>query len=185
MPERVVSGIPRVVMKDAKVIREYGVLLTDVRSIFVYGSKEHMGDRPSNAVIIGGALGGMIGASIARALTSASDAASPPPPIDFSGGDVESLARDRKNIVISHASLRRIEVVKRFGEYVLSMEYLGPKGRPVLIEASLVPSQAAYEQGKAAGKVGIEIAREYARYVEGAYMAALPPAVADAATWEI
>ncbi len=186
MPERVVAAVPRVVLKGSKVLDEYGILLTDARSIFVYGSRERVGDPlPRGAILAGALLGGAAGAAMAAAMAKAPDRpAPPPPPIDF-GGSPDALAEGRHNFVIPHNAVTRIELAKRFGEYVLTVGYNGPKGKPAVLETSLMPPSGWFDHGRAAGKVSVEVSRDYARYVQAAFQAALPSNLAQAARWDI
>ncbi len=185
MPERTVSLIPRVVVKEAKVLKVYGGLLTDERSIFVHIGTERLDD-VGKATIIGGLLGGALGAAIG----SVYDAAHPSMVGSWQGPgstglDPEALAEDRRNVTIPHASVRWMEVRRSFGDYLLTMEYAGAKGKPSTLEVSLVPPADWYEKGKAAGKISIEISRDYAKNVQAAFNAVLPPEVAESAQWDI
>lgn len=183
-----VATIPRVIVKGKTVLRDYGVLLTNRRTIFVYVGKESVGEVPSSNLFVVGLLGGAVGASIylAASQRAKGDSAPPPPraaaPLNLNPNE---LAAGRNNFTIYHASVLAMELRKRYGEYALALAYRLPKDKVARLDASVIPPAEMYDEGRAAGLVGVEIAREYAKRVQASFLAALPPEVAQKAVWDV
>jgi hypothetical protein len=113
-------------MKGAMGPKEYALMLTDQRLIFVL---EHA----SKAAIVG-VLGD-------RLLSDRK-------PVDYEDEDLERLAADTSNVVVPHSSIQSIAIERGFSSYTMSSmytllaEYNDPAGKSKKIKAFLQPSQA-------------------------------------------
>lgn len=169
--ERRVGLIPRVMMSGALGPKEYGVLVTDQRTIFVL-------ERRSSAVV-GGAIGGAIGAIIADALTSQERT------FDYENEDLERLVSDENNVAVPHAQVRRIRLKKGFSGCSLLMEYGDPAGKRRKIKAMLIPPLELVQRRKKEGVKGKMVVADYARGAQKVFERALPASVAQNGEWEI
>ncbi len=167
MDEKKIALIPKVVIAGAMGPKEYGLLLTDQRAIFVLESASKAG--------IGGALGGAIGAVIADAMSGDRKT------VDYLGCDPAVLAQDEKNMCIPHASIQSLRLKKSFSGYHLKVEYTNQLGKTKKVDATLViPSELA-AQRKAEGVKNKAALEEYAQRARQALELALPPAVTSKA----
>lgn len=169
MAERKVAVIPHVVVTGALGPKEYGVLLTDERAIFVLESASKAG--------LAAALGGAVGAAVAGGLASRKY-------VDYEREDPERLATDPDNIVVPHGSIRSLQLKKTLGSHVLRIEYLRTDGKSKKIAAQLVPNAELIRKAKETGVRPKEATADYVRRVHEALRQALPPAIAAAAEWE-
>ncbi len=168
--ETKVALVPRVIVGGAMGPKEYGVLLTNQRTIFVLETASKAG--------IGAALGGAIGAAIAQAATTRRY-------VDYESANPDALASDSKNIVVPHTALARIALRRKFGTYRLRLEYATPQGKRKKILAMVVPPTRAVKANKARGMGRKQTLAEYARTVQQAYQRALPPERAGGAEWSL
>jgi len=114
--EKIAGLIPRIVVRNALVTREYALMVTDTRSIFILQSTV-------GSVRSGGALTSSHGL----------------PP--YQQMDPELCATDPKNFVVPHASLEKLQV-RRAGSdapYRFRMEYTTTEGKATKVEGQLVP----------------------------------------------
>lgn len=169
MPERKVAVIPHIVVAGALGPREYGILLTDERTIFVLESSSKAG--------LGAALGGAVGAAVAGGLATRRY-------VDYEQEDPERLALDPDNIAIPHAAIQSLQLKKTLGSHVLRLEYVRPDGKSKKIAAQVVPTQDLIRRGKQTGIRPKEVSADYVRKVQDAFRQALPPNVAAGAEWE-
>lgn len=183
-----VATIPRMTIKEKRGIRDYGVLLTNHRTVFIYVGKESAGETPPTSVLIGGLLGGGVGASLAIKASGWTpgdpEPAKPRAPLPGTL-NAEALASRRNNLTIAHASIVALDLRKQYGDYVLTLDYRLARGKVARLEANAVPPAELYDQGKASGLVGPEIARNYARAVQASFLAALPPDVTARTHWDL
>jgi len=165
-----VALIPKVIVPGALGPKEYGVLLTDRRMIFVL-------ERASKAVL-GVALGGAIGAAIAEGAASRRY-------VDYANEPPEALAADEKNIVVPYVSIRELRMKKSLGSYSMRVTYTTHEGKTKKLDS--VPAAPADQiaQAKATGVKPKAAQREYVRKVQGALLQALPPVLAQKAVWGI
>ncbi len=168
MPERKVAVVPRVVVAGALGPREYGILLTDERTIFVLESASKAG--------LGAVLGGAVGAAVAGGLATRKY-------VDYEHEDLERLASDEANIAVPHQAIRSLEIKKTLGSHVLRMEYVRADGKSKKIAAQIVPNQELFRQGKSTGLRAKEVSEDYARKVQDAFRQALPPNIAATVRW--
>ena len=170
MEERKVAVIPRVIVAGAMGPKEYGVLLTNERTIFVLESASKAGV----AAIVGGAIGAAI-----------AEAAREKKVNDYANCDPASLAADAKNICIAHASVLGLELKKKIAGYALRLEYSDAGGKKKKIAGMLaIPDELAARK-KAEGvktKVALD---EYAKMSRQAFELALPPSIVQHAEWKI
>ncbi len=169
MPERKVAVVPHIVVAGALGPKEYGILLTDERAIFVL-------ERASKAGLAG-ALGGAVGAAVAGGLADRKY-------VDYEHEDPERLASDPDNITVPHRAIQSLQMKKTLGSHVLRLEYLRPDGKSKKIAAQVVPTRELFRQGKETGIRPKQVSADYARKVQEAFRQALPPNVAAGAVWE-
>jgi hypothetical protein len=168
LEEKRIAIIPSVMIQGALGPKEYGVLLTDQRSIFVL-------TRATNAAVWG-ALGGALGAMVGYAATD-------PRYVAYLEADLATLSSDNKNIAIPHSSIRRLGLEKKLGGYRLQIEYVTPEGKAKTLNAVLTLPPAHLKQKKSEGIKAKEAFEDYSRKVREAYEHALPPEVGARAEW--
>lgn len=169
MVERKIAVVPHVVVTGALGPKEYGILLTDERAIFVLESASKTG--------LGAALGGAVGAAIAGGLATRKY-------VDYGQEDPERLANDPDNIVVPHSSIQSLQLKKTLGSHVLRLEYVRADGKSKKIAAQVVPSVDLFRRGKQTGIRPKEVSADYARRVQEAFRQALPQNVLATAEWE-
>lgn len=108
MEERKIGLIPHAVVQGALGPKNYGILLTNERSIFVL--------EDSSKAMLGGIIGGAIGAMVAELAKSRRE-------IDYLHEPIEMLASMKGSISIPHASLSSIFIKGRFSMYSLRIDY--------------------------------------------------------------
>jgi hypothetical protein len=172
--ETKVATIPRVVVAGAFGPKDYGVLLTDQRMIFVLES--------SSKAALAGALGGAVGAVIAGALQSRRSTNSE---ANYQDADPEELAGHEKSLVVPYAGIESLTVERKFGSYRLLVEFVSGVGKRKKIAAMIAPPATTVSQNKTRGVGTKDTAAEYARTVQAALQKALPPSVARKASWRL
>lgn len=169
MEEKKVSLIPRIVIESAMGPKEYGVLLTNIRSIFVL--------EKASKTTGGFLLGGVVGAAIAK---SAED---PRTIIDYKNADIDSLVFKKDSMAIPYSAIESLRLSKGLGGYKLLLKYAASDNKVKKIKAIVAPSPELIKRKKEEGvkpKVAIE---QYATKVEKAFKKALPLAVQQHAVW--
>jgi len=165
--ERKIAVIPKVIIDGALGPKEYGILLTNKRSLFVLIS--------SNKTTVGYLLGGIGGAIVASSLGSNKD-------IDYANADVEELRKDEKNISVRHSKLTRLVMKKGLSGYTLRMEYdIQDKGYKV--SAKVVPPSELVKQRKSEGAAHGEIEAEYVEKMKRAFEMAMSPEAKQKMEW--
>ncbi len=169
MGERKVGVVPKVVVTGALGPKEYGLLLTDQRMIFVLEKASKMG--------VGAVLGGVIGAAIAEAATDRREYV-------YADADPAVLAQDEKNMVVAHSSIQKIRMKKNLGgAYQLIIEYASEEGKTKKLGGFLNPPQDLLDKRKAEGVKSKVVVEEYARRAQEALKLALPPGAVMNAEW--
>jgi hypothetical protein len=168
--EAKVGLVPKVVVQGAVGPKEYAVLVTDRRSIFVLESASKAG--------IGAALGGVVGAAIASAVASRRT-------FDYGSADPEALAADPKSIVVPHGAIQGFRLKKGLGGYKLRLKYARDDGKVKKVEATLQPPSDLVKDNKRRGVKPKSTMAQYAQGVRELYQKALPPAVATGAEWKV
>jgi len=167
--EKKIALVPRVIMKGAMGVKEYALLLTDQRLMFVL---EHA----SKAAIVG-ALGDVL--------------MSDRKVVDYEGEDLEKIASDSSNIVVRHSSIQSIGIEKGFSSYTLStmftllVDFQDSRGKPKKVKAFLQPSQALVKEKKTEGLNRKSATEEYARTVKSALEKSLPLALLQKGEWSV
>ena len=157
------------IMKGAMGPKEYALLLTDQRLIFVL---EHA----SKAAIVG---------VLGDALLSDRKA------VDYESEDPDKLAADSGNIVIPHSGVKSIGIAKGFSSYTMSTMYTllvdgaDPDGKSRKVKAFLQPSQALVKSKKDDGMNRKTATEDYAKMVRGALEKSLPPRLLQTGEWNI
>jgi len=169
--ERRIGLIPKVLVNGALGPKEYGVLVTDQRTIFVL-------ERKTNAAI-GGAVGGIIGAIIADALTSSERT------FDYENDDMQKLVVDEKNIVVPHSQLQSIRLKRGISGCSLRMEYSDSAGKRRKVKAILSPPTDLVARRKKEGVKSKVVLADYARGAQNVYERALPASIAQIGEWRI
>ncbi len=171
--EKKVGLIPRITVQGSLGPKDYAVLVTDRRSIFVLESSSKAG--------IAGAIGGVIGAAVAQAATSRRT-------FDYERSEPDVLATDPKNFVISHQFLEKIEMKKgMIGPiYRFNIEYKTQEGKGKKVKGQLVPPNELWRQRKQEGVPGRVVYHDYASKVQEVYQRALPAtASATIVNWNL
>ena len=167
--EKKVALVPRVIMKGAMGVKEYALLLTDQRLMFVL---EHA----SKAAIVG-ALG--------DAMLSDRKV------VDYESEDLEKIATDSSNIIVPHSGIQSIGIEKGFSSYTMStmftllVDYQDSRGKSKTVKAFLQPSQALVKDKKTEGLNRKSATEEYARIVKGALEKSLPPVLLQSGKWSV
>ena len=172
LDEKKVGLIPRITVQGSLGPKEYAVLVTDKRSIFVLESSSKAG--------IAGAIGGAIGAAVAQAATSRRT-------FDYEHSEPDVLATDPKNLVVPHQSLEKIEVKKgMIGPiYRFKIEYRSQEGKGKKVKGQLVPPPELWRQRKKEGVPGKVVHHDYANKIQEVYQRALPPTASAIVEWRL
>ena len=171
--EKKVGLIPRIIVPGGLGPKEYAVLITDKRSIFILEVSSKAG--------VAGVLGGAIGAAVAQAATTKRT-------FDYEQSDPDVLATDPKNFVVPHESLERIELKKAMlgPVYRLNLEYRVQDGKGKRVKSQLVPPSQLIRQKKQEGVGRGVLYLDYAKKVQELYQRALPStATAAFAEWKL
>lgn len=166
MEERKIGVVSGAHMAGALGPKQFGLLLTDLRSIFVL--------EMVNRAVVGAALGGVVGGLVASALATRRN-------IDYERSDPALLAGRKGSIVIDHSSIRRIRIKKKLLDiqFVLTIEYAaGGKSRK--LRATLVPSSRNIIPSGMAGK---DVYCFLTLSVQDSYRGILPGAVLARSDW--
>lgn len=173
LDEKKLGLVPRIIVQGKLGPKEYAIMVTDKRSIFVLESSSKAG--------IAGALGGAIGAAVAAAATSRRT-------FDYESSDPDVLAADQKNFVIMHPALDRFEVKKAMlgPIYRFTIEYKNEEGKGKKVKGQLVLPSALSRQRKQEGASRGVANRDYAGKVRELYGRALPAtAVTTVLDWNL
>ncbi len=164
--ERKIGVVSGAVMAGALGPKEFGLLLTDLRSIFVL--------EMVNRAVVGAALGGVVGGLIASSLATRKD-------VDYERSDPSLLAGRRGSIVIDHAAIQRVRIKKKLlaDQFGLTIEY-AVEGKARKLRATLVRSSRNILPGGMSPK---DVYRFLALSVQDSYRGILPPAVVARSNW--
>jgi len=195
--EEKIALIPRLEVWMGSGKKEYAVLLTNERSIFVLLVEK--------AILVGGLLGAGVGTLIAQVILGfvapdlsgfdnvaqvigavpgaavgalIADAAARRRSLDWERTEPSALALNRKNIPVPHAALQRLRLAKSGGTYRLRAEYTDPKGKRKKLEFVVLPPRDDVERRKGEGATAKDAAREYAKQLVSDFQRALPSTVA-------
>lgn len=170
MEERKVALIPHVLFQGMAGPKEYSVLLTDQRTIFVL--------EKSSKALVGFMLGGVIGAAIAESVATRRV-------IDFENMPVENLVMDPKNLAVPHGSIQRLVMKRKVAGASLRIEYTRPDGKRKKLTAIVTPRADQLKQQKRQGVRKKEARRAYVRQAKEAFERALSAAAASRAEWRL
>ncbi len=149
--------------------KEYGLLLTDQRLIFVLEKASKAG--------VAAALGGVIGAAIAEAATQKREYV-------YADADPGTLARDEKNITVQNTSIQKLRMKRTMGgAYQMTVEYASDDGKARKLNGFLHPPQDMLAAKKAGGARTKVVLEEYAMKSQEALKLAVPPVVAMNSEW--
>jgi hypothetical protein len=151
--------------------KEYAVLLTDQKSLFVLEKKSKAG--------LGYAIGGIAGAAIAKALES------PGKTFDYENADLNQLATEKDSIVVPHSQVQHIRIKNGFSGSVLRMDYVDSSGKKRKLQAQLQPPQDLIARKKQEGQKLKAVRAEYSRSATTAFDLALPASVAQKCEWRV
>ncbi len=168
--ERAAGLIHRIIVQSALGSKEYSVLVTDKRSIFVL----HVIGEAGPDEVMGRAVGVVV--------------APLPGTFDYEQEDPDLLATDPKNFVIPHEDLERIEVRKSIisPAYKFNVEYHTPDGKNKKMRSLLAPPGSMWKKRKQEGASGKIVCYDYAKMVQEVYQKALPAIASDAlAEWNL
>ncbi len=172
LDETVAGLIPRIILQRLLGPKDYALLVTDRRSIFVHEVVSETG--------IGRVSGGVVGAAVVQAPTSGRKFA-------FERPDPDVLATDPKNFVIPHEWLERIEMKKSIMGplYRFNIEYMTKFGRVKKVKGRLVPAEMSRRR-KQEGTERMMLYHDYARKFQEVYDRALPATASAAITeWKV
>ena len=167
--EKKIALIPRVMMKGAMGPKDYGLLITDRRSVFVL-------EKASKAALLG---------VLGDALLSDKKT------FDYASEDIEKLASDDNNTVVPHEGIQKLHLKKGFSSYTMSnsytllVDYTDTAGKSRAVKAFLTPTNEYLALKKQEGvdkKTAIE---EYARSARKAFEQALGASAAGRAEWDL
>ncbi len=169
MVEQKVAIVPRIVVNGALGPKEYGLLLTDQRMIFVLEKSSKAG--------LGAVLGGAVGALIAEAATKKQE-------FVYADSDPETLAKLDKNIAIQNSSVRRIRIKRKLGGACSArLEYTDAQGKDRKIEGLLTPPNDQISARRAGGEKLNDIIKDYATKSQTAFKMVLPISAAQESEW--
>lgn len=170
MEERRVAVIPRVLVQGALGPKEYGILLTSERSIFVLEKSSKAG--------VGAIVGGAIGAAIADAVSTKKSS-------DYGNCDLSALAADDKNICVQHSSVTGLEMKKKISGYTMKLQYADQGGKDRKLTGMLMMPDELTAKRKTEGVKAKVAMEEYAKMARQAFELAMPPSVIQNAEWKI
>ncbi len=161
--------IPKVIMKGAMGPKEYGVLLTDQRAIFVL-------EKASTALVLG---------VLGDALLSDKKE------VDYRNESLDALAADEKNVVVRYGSIQKLHLKKGFSSYTMStaftllIDYTDQASKSKSVKAFLQPPMELVQQKKADGVKLKAVTEEYAKSARNALEKALPLSALQKGEWDV
>ncbi|MBO0888184.1 hypothetical protein J2P12_03700 [Candidatus Bathyarchaeota archaeon] len=160
--ERKIGLIPRIIIPSRMGPKEYGLLVTDRRSILVLEKDSKAG--------LAGALGGTIAYAVAQAATTRKS-------FDYGQEDIQTFALNPRNIVIPHEALETIRMKKAFlnPSYWMHLRFQGNDNKRKKIKAFLKPPGEHVKQKKSEGHAKKQIHLDYAKKVQDVYGHVLSP----------
>jgi len=167
--EKRIALIPRVMMKGAMGPKDYGLLITDRRSVFVL-------EKASKAALLG---------VLGDALLSDKKT------FDYANEDIEKLASDGHNTVVPHEGIQKLHLKKGFSSYTMSnayvllVDYTDSTGKSRSIKAFLTPPNEFIALKKQEGMDKKAATEEYARSARRALEQALGASAAGKAEWDV
>ena len=166
--------IPRVVKYGFGGIREYSILLTDRRFIFVLASLNRM-------FLVAAAIGGAIGAAVAG--PASRDDSSKSMSYIFND-DTETLASLPNGLVIRYDGIRRLLLKKYPADYELVIDYVNEAGKKEGIRLQLKVPDELDAEARSMGVDRKSIMRKYVTDAQATILRALPAPVAARAEWK-
>ncbi|MEM2838552.1 MAG: hypothetical protein QXE18_00445 [Thermoplasmata archaeon] len=163
MSEKKLGLIPRVVVQGALGPKDYGILCTNERFIFIRES--------TSLATLGYFIGGIIGSAIADSAKSRKE-------VDYFNEPIEVLSTSKDAMTVSYSSILSIQVRRRFSEYNLNIDYYDSNRRKK-IRAIITPPDQFVTQKKTEGVRLKDIRRAYAEDVWKAFEKVLPLGVAQ------
>ncbi len=150
--------------------KEYSLVLTEARSIFVLERATHA----TANYFLGGGIGILAGNLLNERKTH-----------DYSQENIDQFIQNKDNIVILHYQVQKISIKKPLGSpYSLYLEYTDVgTGKNKKIRAFLIPPKEYIKQKKSEGikeKIAVE---EYAKKIQEAFTKSLPQSVILSAEW--
>ncbi len=170
LKEKTAGVISRIIVQSALDSKEYSVLVTDKRSIFVLDVSDEAGPHE----VLGRAVGVAVGPSSGT--------------VDHEQEDPDILATDPKNFVVPHEDLERIELEKSIigPAYKFNIEYRTPDGKNKKMRGLLTPPEDMWKEREQEGPDEKIVCYDYAKMVLGVYQKALPPIASEAlAEWNL
>lgn len=168
--ERKLAVVPRVVVAGMLGEKDYGVLLTDRRMIFVL-------ERTSRAGIAAG-IGGIAGAMIASEMAEKRE-------FVYADADPEALSNIEGTIVIPANSIRSVRVKRGINgvSYSIRIDHTGEDGKDKKLNGLLSPPENLLDRRKSEGVKFKVILEEYAKKAQDAFKMVLPLGVRDSSEW--
>lgn len=147
-----------------------GVLVTDRRTIFLFETPKTKNWK----VGLKDTFGLETGEEQTRVL-----------PLDPGTADIESLARIDGNIVVPHISIKKFELARFLGGYVLTMSYESEQGKELGVMATLQPPKQLLNTRKREGMTSKDAKKQYAEKAAEVFKRALPPMIAAKGVWKL
>jgi len=168
MEERKIGLVPKVQGQSMGGVREYGLLVTDKRSIFVMELKDSTG--------LGYSIGGIIGAAIAASARTRRT-------FDYDTANPDVLGGMPDNVVIHHDAIESLRF--KFGALgnFIQFKFRTADGKTRKFQVSLFPKKEYFLERKNMGKGRREAIGEYANEVQTLYRRALPLATTTKVVW--
>jgi hypothetical protein len=149
--------------------KDYGVLLTDQRAIFVL-------EKVSRAAVLG-SLGDMLLNDDRQ--------------VDYQNENLDQLAADTKNVVVPYVGIQKLHLKKGFSSYTMSnaftllIDYTDNANKSRSVKAFLVPPDDLIAKRKSEGVDRKAATEEYARNARKAIEQAMPPGALQRGEWDI
>lgn len=170
MEERKIALIPRVVVPGAMGPKDYALLLTSSRLIFVLENASKAG--------VASILGGAIGAAVVDAMKEKTH-------IDYGRTDPSALAADEKNTCVPYSSVKGLQLKKKWSGCHIRVDYTDASGKDRKIVGMLAMPEELEMRKRAEGVKPAAALEEYARMAKQAVELAIPPGVAQYAELEL
>jgi len=159
MEERKIGMAPRLLTQGAMGVKEYALLMTDKRAIFILELSSKAG--------LGGVLGGAIGAAIASSIESKKT-------YNYEEVDTELLASMKGSVVIPHDMLEQMQFKSGTFSNSLSIRYRSSEGKSKKLHMNIIPPDSYLKQKKDAGIKRKDVLRQYLSEVQNLYQRSLP-----------
>ncbi|MDH4123881.1 MAG: hypothetical protein OEV21_07360 [Thermoplasmata archaeon] len=161
--ENKIGLIPKIVVQGVMGPKEYGILLTDKRCIFVL-------EKASKATVLG-----VVGDAI---LTDKKI-------YDYENEKIDNLASDGKNIVVDYLSIKKLKIKRGLTGNILDITYTDNFSKKKTLKGNLIVPPELIKKKQREGLDKKIITEEYLKNSRKLFEKALPPIISQQAEWEI